>query len=117
VFWFYSGAIAGLTVSLNVVLSLPAIAQVTLDGSLGAGGALTGPDYVVPQAAGQTAGGVNLFHSFGQFNINPGQSVTFQSDPAIRNILARVTGGQSTIEGLIATQSRTANLFLDRGRD
>ncbi|MBD2463286.1 filamentous hemagglutinin N-terminal domain-containing protein [Oscillatoria sp. FACHB-1407] len=109
--WMYSGAIAGLALSLNGFLSLPAIAQVTLDGSLGAGGALAGPDYVVPQAAGRAAG-INLFHSFGQFNILTGESVTFESDPTIRNILARVIGGPSRIEGLLATRSQTANLFL-----
>ncbi|MBD1944756.1 hypothetical protein H6F50_20740, partial [Coleofasciculus sp. FACHB-712] len=42
-----------------------AIAQnITLDGSLGLAKTLTGPNYVIPQSAGQTVGS-NLFHSFG----------------------------------------------------
>ncbi|MDX2212546.1 MAG: S-layer family protein [Oculatellaceae cyanobacterium bins.114] len=109
--WLYPGAIASFALSLTGLVQLPAIAQVTLDGSLGSGGALVGPDYIVPQTAGRAAGS-NLFHSFGQFNIAPTESVTFESDATVRNILARVTGGRSTIEGLIATQSRAVNLFL-----
>ncbi|MBD2462725.1 filamentous hemagglutinin N-terminal domain-containing protein [Oscillatoria sp. FACHB-1407] len=100
-------AVAGVVISWGDY----ALAQVTLDGSLGATTPLTAPDYRIPQAVGRTAG-ANLFHSFRQFNIGSGQSVVFESDATIRNILARVTGGQSSIEGLLRTDSRTANLFL-----
>ncbi|MCA1993051.1 MAG: filamentous hemagglutinin N-terminal domain-containing protein [Coleofasciculus sp. S288] len=90
-----------------------AIAQnITLDGSLGTAGTLTGPDYVIPQNVGQTVGN-NLFHSFGQFNLDTGESAGFQSAANIRNILSRVTGGEiSSIDGRIFTESPNVNLFL-----
>ncbi|HAA31450.1 MAG TPA: hypothetical protein DCE56_31750, partial [Cyanobacteria bacterium UBA8553] len=90
-----------------------ALAQnITLDGSLGPAGTLSGPDYVIPQAVGQTVNR-NLFHSFGQFNLGTGERATFQSTADIRNILSRVTGGSpSLINGLIFTPSASVNLFL-----
>ena len=89
-----------------------ALAQITLDGTLGPPRNLIGPQYHVRQADGQTVGD-NLFHSFGQFSVNQGEAVTFESTPSIRNILSRVTGSNSSyIDGLIATQSPNVNLFL-----
>jgi filamentous hemagglutinin family protein len=86
--------------------------NITLDGSLGRAGILTGPNYVIPEAVGQTLGN-NLFHSFWQFNLNTGEKARFQSDANITNIFSRVTGGSpSFIDGLISTQSRSVNLFL-----
>lgn len=55
----------------------------------------------------------NLFHSFQQFGLNTGQSANFQSNPQIRNILGRITGGEpSIINGLIQVSGSNANLFL-----
>jgi filamentous hemagglutinin family protein len=90
-----------------------AIAQsVTTDGTVGSPQTLTGPNYTIPQAAGQTAGS-NLFHSFGRFNLNAGESATFLSNPTIRNIFSRVTGGDSSlINGTLATQGQNVNLFF-----
>ncbi|OKH42842.1 hypothetical protein NIES2101_32320 [Calothrix sp. HK-06] len=89
-----------------------ALAQnITLDGTLGTSGTLTGSNYAIPQSLGQTVGN-NLFHSFSQFNLNTNEVAIFQSNPNIQNILSRVTGGnQSVIDGLIRTQSGV-NLFL-----
>ena len=87
-------------------------AQITLDGSLGPGGSLTGPNFVIPAQVGQTRGG-NLFHSFGRFNILTGESATFTGPSSINNILSRVTGGQrSIIDGLLRSNIPGANLFL-----
>ena len=87
-------------------------AQITLDGSLGPAGALTGPNYVIPAEVGQTRGG-NLFHSFGLFNVPTNQRATFTGPSSISNILSRVTGGQrSTIDGLLRSEIPGANLFL-----
>jgi len=63
---------------------------------------------------GQLSGDeANLFHSFEKFNLSEGQIANFLSNPNIRNILGRVTGGQvSIINGLIQVQSGNANLFL-----
>jgi filamentous hemagglutinin family protein len=89
-----------------------AVAQITIDGTLSPARTLTGPNYTIRQADGQTVRS-NLFHSFGRFNLSTGESATFQSDASIRNIFSRVTGGSpSTINGLIATESRNVNLFL-----
>ncbi len=90
-----------------------AVAQnITLDGSLGSAQTLIGPNYIIPQVVGQTVDS-NLFHSFGQFNLNTGESAGFQSAANIRNILSRVTGSSaSLIDGGIFTESPSVNLFL-----
>ncbi|MBD2612218.1 filamentous hemagglutinin N-terminal domain-containing protein [Nostoc punctiforme FACHB-252] len=63
--------------------------------------------------------GINLFHSFREFNISEGRSAYFfNPDPDIQNILARVTGtNRSEIFGLLGTLDSNyfpskANLFL-----
>ena len=57
--------------------------------------------------------GANLFHSFSKFGLTAEQIANFQSSPAIRNILGRVTGGDiSQIDGLIKVTGGNANLFL-----
>lgn len=57
--------------------------------------------------------GANLFHSFGQFNLETGQSANFQISPNIQNILGRIIGGNpSVINGLIQVTGGNANLFL-----
>jgi filamentous hemagglutinin family protein len=87
-------------------------AQITLDGSLGPPGPLTGPDYRIGAELGQLRGS-NLFHSFGAFNVPTGGSATFTGPPTIANILSRVTGGQpSAIDGLLRSEIAGANLFL-----
>src|SRR4028119_1251895 len=55
----------------------------------------------------------NLFHSFSQFGLNQDQIANFLSNPSIRNILGRVTGGDaSIINGLIQVSGGNSNLFL-----
>ncbi|NJR26643.1 MAG: filamentous hemagglutinin N-terminal domain-containing protein, partial [Richelia sp. CSU_2_1] len=63
---------------------------------------------------GQTSrDGTNLFHSFQQFGLSEGQIANFVSNPAIRNILGRVVGGNpSLINGLIQVTGGNSNLFL-----
>src|SRR5262249_8502004 len=89
-------------------------AQISLDGSLGPRGALTGPNYVIPAAVGQIRG-PNLFHSFDQFNLRPlqGESATFTGPNTIANILSRVTGGSpSIIDGRLRSQIPGAHVYL-----
>jgi filamentous hemagglutinin family protein len=87
-------------------------AEVTLDGTLGPASSLTGPNFVIPDTVGQTVG-PNLFHSFGLFNINTGESATFTGPPAIDNVISRVTGGsQSFIDGLLSSKIESANLWF-----
>jgi filamentous hemagglutinin family protein len=84
--------------------------SITLDGTLGAARSLNGPRYTIQQTDGQTVGN-NLFHSFGRFNLNTGETATFQSGVNIQNIISRVTGrSRSTIDGLISAGN--VNLFL-----
>ena len=87
-------------------------AQITLDGSLGPGGALSGPNYRIDAELGQIHGS-NLFHSFGQFNVQTGERATFAGPHTIANIVSRVTGGQqSLIDGLLRSEIAGANLYL-----
>ncbi len=97
---------------LNAVLLYASHAQVTLDGSMGTSGALPGPDYDIIHDLGQVRGS-NLFHSFGEFNVQTGESATFTGPSSIANILSRVTGGnQSFIDGVLASTIAGVNLYL-----
>ena len=84
-------------------------AQVIRDGTIGpAGGPLTGPNFQIPSNLGLRKGD-NLFHSFQKFDLQIGDSATFNAEGA-RNILARVTDrNPSSINGAI---NADANLFL-----
>ncbi len=93
-------------------------AEVTLDGTMGPSGSLSGPAYVIPDTVGRTVGS-NLFHSFGTFNIRDtlGESATFTAPSAvpgsIANVLSRVTGGaSSTIDGLLRSTIVGANFYF-----
>lgn len=109
-------------VIFSILLSIfvsQAQAQVVLDGTLGTAGekALSGPEYDILEAYGQRAGD-NLFHSLKTFNINVDETANFSVASDVHNIIARITGGQSRINGTIqSTLSRSnflsnANLFL-----
>ncbi len=92
--------------------SLAAQAEVTLDGTLGPSGPLAGPNYMISDDLGQVRGS-NLFHSFGDFTINTGESATFTGPNSVENILGRVTGGNASwIDGRLSSQIPGANLFL-----
>ena len=87
-------------------------AEVTLDGILGRSGAVSGPNYRITADLGRQVG-VNLFHSFGKFNINTGESATFSGPDSISNIISRVTGGISSwIDGRLRSEITGANLYL-----
>ncbi len=61
---------------------------------------------------GGTPAGLNLLHSFGEFNVLEGQNVLFTNPPTIVNILSRVTGSNpSHIWGTLGVLGN-ANLFL-----
>ncbi|HEY9808311.1 MAG TPA: CHAT domain-containing protein [Halomicronema sp.] len=60
-----------------------------------------------------SADGANLFHSFSQFNLSPGQIANFISNPNILNILGRINDGNpSYINGLIQVTGGNSQLFL-----
>src|SRR5919198_3249471 len=101
-------------VMAGLVLPFSALtkAEVTLDGTLGPAGSLAGPNFMIPDTVGQTVS-TNLFHSFGLFNINTGESATFTGPAAIDTIIGRVTGGsQSFIDGLLRSKIESANLWF-----
>jgi len=55
----------------------------------------------------------NLFHSFQRFGLSREQIANFLSNPEIRNILARVMGGDASyINGLLQVTGGGSNLFL-----
>jgi filamentous hemagglutinin family protein len=61
----------------------------------------------------RSADGTNLFHSLSRFNLDAGQIANFLSQPQIRNILTRITGGEaSMIDGRIQVTGGNSNLYL-----
>ena len=90
----------------------PASAAVALDGSVGAKGALTGPHFSLDATKGKRVGS-NLFYSFSDFSLNKGDVASFSSHTAVKNVLARVTGGNpSNIDGTIQVTIPNANFYL-----
>ncbi len=94
------------------------LAQITPDATLGGEASVVTPGVDVGgQAADQIDGGatrgINLFHSFEQFNVGEGQRVYFANPTGIENILTRVTGtNSSNILGTLGVAGGNANLFL-----
>jgi filamentous hemagglutinin family protein len=106
-------AIAGII----VISEHPTYAQVTPDNTLGVENSIvtsnTNNDSLRLQIEGGAIRGINLFHSFRDFNIAEGQSLYFQNPIDITNIISRVTGGSSSnIAGTLGVSGGTANLFL-----
>jgi hemagglutinin-like protein len=88
-----------ITVSLLALCAQPLLGGVVVDNSFGHGGALPGPNFMIPASVGKQVGS-NLFQSFNQFNLTSSQSATFTGPPNVQNILSRVTSGSaSSIDG------------------
>ena len=88
---------------------------IVTDGTVGPIQSLSGVDVTIPETLGTTVGN-NLFHSFNTFNVNSGQTVTFQENTpnTLDNVISRVTGGTgSEINGsLVSTPGGHANFYL-----
>jgi filamentous hemagglutinin family protein len=84
--------------------------SVTADGSLGSvvspGGNKT---FLVN---GGTVKGNNLFHSLATLNLDSGETAQFSGTSNIQNVLTRVTGGPSNIDGTIKCDIAGANFYL-----
>ena len=93
---------------------LPAIAQVTSDGTTNTIVNPNGNNFTILNGIEK---GSNLFHSFSNFSIPTGGSASFDlvNTPNITTIFSRVTGGNvSNIDGLIRTvnSNNPVSLFL-----
>ncbi len=56
--------------------------------------------------------GQNLFHSFDRFDLNSGETANFLTSPEIQNVLGRIGGETSQINGLLQLTGSSANLYL-----
>ncbi len=98
--------------TLLLCLTFTAHAQIILDGTLGKSGALAGPNYQIGADLGQQHGG-NLFHSFGDFNLQSHESATFSGPANVQNVISRVTGGNpSSIDGTLRSTIPNADMYF-----
>jgi filamentous hemagglutinin family protein len=107
---------AALFFAFLLLFPFPVIAQIIPDNSLGAESSRTVADTINNLPSDRITGGairgVNLFHSFGEFNIKGGRGAYFENPSGIANIFARVTGGNpSNILGNLGVLGNS-NLFL-----
>ncbi len=97
------------TIGCLYTTSNTTLAQVTTDGTVNT--QVTENGNVSEITGGETRGG-NLFHSFQEFSVRPGNQAFFNNADSISNIFSRVTGGNiSNIDGLIRANG-SASLFL-----
>ena len=87
-------------------------AEITLDGTMGPAGPLSGPAFTIADTLGTTQG-ANLFHSFSVFNIDSTESATFTGPAGLDNVISRVTGGTaSSIDGLFRSTVPGADVYF-----
>ena len=92
-----------------------AIAQLIPDQTLGSNPSIVTPlSATIDRIDGGATRGINLFHSFQEFNIGEGRAAYFiLQDAALKNVFARVTGSnRSEILGRLGAAGSDANLFL-----
>ncbi|BAY09894.1 two-partner secretion domain-containing protein [Calothrix sp. NIES-2098] len=93
------------------------LAQVTPDTSLGSESSVVIPNLTIENLPSDLIDrgairGINLFHSFQEFNVEAGRGVYFTNPQGIENILSRVTGtNPSNILGTLGVLGN-ANLYL-----
>ncbi|HEY9832959.1 MAG TPA: filamentous hemagglutinin N-terminal domain-containing protein [Stenomitos sp.] len=99
------------------VFSVPVLAQIVPDNTLGTESSLVTPNVNIrglpaERIDGGAVRGSALFHSFSEFNVNNGQRVYFSNPAGIADIFSRVTGlNISNILGTLGVDGG-ANLFL-----
>ncbi len=103
-----------ISLSSLFLISNPATAQIILDNTLGRENSRIVPtrNSNRDNIAGGATRGANLFHSFQEFNVDPGREVYFNNPAGVQNILTRVTGANvSNILGTLGVNGN-ANLYL-----
>src|SRR5262245_12303701 len=94
---------------------------IATDGSLGVPAAEVGAgvdslgrpaDYLIGADLGALSGD-NLFHSFARFGIPTNETATFDGPASVKNVIARVTGGDpSNIDGTLRSTMPLADVWL-----
>ena len=94
-------------------LSMPAMAQIATDGTVGSAVSLSGPDFTISDTLGSQTG-ANLFHSFQTFHIQTGESATFTGPSGVDKVISRVTGEAKNlfINGLLRSTIPDADLWF-----
>ena len=103
--------ITALSLILGTLAATPANSQPITPANDGAKTTVTQQDQQF-NIEGGTRSGANLFHSFDKFNVDSDQTANFQTTSDISNILGRIKGGASYIDGLIQVLGGNSNLFL-----
>lgn len=109
----------GLLLAIAEPLAAQQPSRIVRDGSMGGPGEPTatpdggGTRFEVGESLGR-ASGANLFHSFSFFDIAAGDTVRFSADPGstFRNVISRVTGGASRIDGTLESTIPGADFYL-----
>ena len=115
--YLFTGLLTSSLTWFSLTFFNSAQAQITPDNTLGTESSVITPNQIIKgissdQINGGATRGVNLFHSFTQFNIGAGQAAYFTNPTGIQNILTRVTGSNaSNIFGTLGVLGN-ANLFL-----
>jgi filamentous hemagglutinin family protein len=92
--------------------------EIQIDNTLGNESSIVQPETIINGTQsnliqGGATRGVNLFHSFRDFNVNQGKGVYFNSPSGIERIITRVTGNTSSkIMGVLGVYGGNADLFL-----
>jgi filamentous hemagglutinin family protein len=86
--------------------------SVIVDGSFGHAAALAGPNFSIPSSIGRIASQKSLFESFNTFNLEQGDVATFSGPGSIKDVLVRVTGGTSNIDGVIRSTMPAADIYF-----